>query len=160
MTPADLMWPQEDTDRAVSMWKAGHSASVIGETVGKSRNAVIGKMHRLGLKNSDRTVTTRVPKKRVQKPKLKAAFVPAADDPSLIKDPDRVHPFDAAIPMRQRKQTWELTSKTCRFPVGVPGASDFFHCGGKVLDGYVYCEDHAARCLVPVEPIVIGGNIR
>jgi GcrA cell cycle regulator len=155
-----MIWTPEDTEKAVTRWKEGYAASLIAEELKVTRNAVIGKLHRMGLTNSDRPKETRIRKKSVYRPRqktTKAAFTPAPDDPILITDPDRLHPFDAAIPKKQRRQTWELTSKMCKFPVGRPGASDFFHCGGKQLEGYVYCESHAARCLIPTQPIMLGG---
>ena len=155
-------WTAEAAEKVSALWKSGLAASLIGEELGRSRNSVIGKIHRMGLCNASRPQEIRIRKKPVYQPRPKkprAAFTPAPEDRSLIANPDRLHPFDAAIPKKQRRQTWELTDKTCKFPVGVPGASDFFHCGGRSLEGYVYCADHAARCLVPAVAINESGII-
>lgn len=42
-------WPQTDIERLTNLWKLGHSTSQIGAIVGKSRSAVLGKVHRLKL---------------------------------------------------------------------------------------------------------------
>jgi GcrA cell cycle regulator len=149
-------WAPEAAEKAAALWKSGLSASFIADELKVTRNAVIGKLHRMGLSKS------RVRKKPVFRPKpktFKAKFTTAPEDESLAANPDRLHPFDAAIPKKQRRQTWELTSKTCRWPIGIPGHRDFGHCGGKTLDGYVYCRNHCERAFVPTQAICEAGII-
>jgi GcrA cell cycle regulator len=153
-------WTAEAAETVSALWKSGLTASLIADELGRTRNSVIGKLHRMGLSNSDRPQEIRVRKKPVYRPRPKkprAAFTPAPEDKSLIANPDRLHPFDAAIPKKQRRQTWELTDKTCRFPVGIPGATSFFHCGASPLSGYKYCVDHVERCYTPVQPVSEAG---
>ena len=158
-----MNWLPEAAEKAASLWKSGLAASLIAVQLEKTRNAVIGKIHRMGLKNTDRPPESRVRKKPVFKPRAEkpavqvAAFVPVPEDPELITDPDRIHPDDAAIPESQRRQIWELTSQTCKFPVGRPGAPDFFCCAAPVLEGYIYCSNHCARAYRPAEPISLVG---
>lgn len=158
-----ILWAPEAVEKAVCLWNAGLSGHLIAEELNKTRNAVMGKIFRLGLKNSARPPESRVRKKPVFKPRApkpevqKAAFVPVPEDPELITDPDRIHPDDAAIPMKQRRQIWELTSQTCKFPVGRPGMGDFFCCGAKPLDGYIYCGPHCARTYKPADPVSLEG---
>jgi GcrA cell cycle regulator len=52
---------------------------------------------------------------------------------------------DLSIPIDQRKKIDELTSETCRWPVGTPGSKGFFFCGGQTVVGDVYCKTHAKR---------------
>ena len=158
-----IYWAPEAAEQAASLWKSGWAASLIANELEKTRNAVIGKIHRMGLKNTDRPAESRLRKKPVFKPRVakvevqQAAFVPVPEDPELITDPDRIHPDDAAIPESQRRQIWELTSQMCKFPVGRPGASDFFCCGAKPMDGCIYCRSHAERCFKPADPISLVG---
>ncbi len=154
------MWTAEAAEKVSALWKSGLAASLIAEELGRTRNAVIGKIHRMGLCNASRPQEIRIRKKPVYRPRPKnprAAFTPAPEDRSLIANPDRLHPFDAAIPKKQRRQTWELTGKTCKFPVGVPGDVGFFHCGGTSLTGFPYCSDHCARAFAPTQPINEAG---
>lgn len=158
-----IFWAPEAAEQVVCLWKAGLSGHLIAEKLNKTRNAVMGKIFRLGLKNDARPPEIRVRKKPVFKPRperletQKAAFVPVPEDPELITDPDRVHPDDAAIPESQRRQIWELTSQMCKFPVGRPGAVGFFFCAAPVLEGYIYCRSHAGRCFRPADPVSIVG---
>ena len=51
-------WPPADTEIAVLMWKEGRSAAEIGRRLSRTRNAIIGKIHRLGLCRKDQAKTT------------------------------------------------------------------------------------------------------
>ena len=153
-------WTAEAAEKVSALWKSGLAASLIADELGRTRNAVIGKIHRMGLCNASRPQEIRIRKKPVYRPrpqKPKAAFTSAPEDDSLKDNPDRLHPFDVAIPKKQRRQTWELTEKTCKFPVGIPGDPSFFHCGGIPLNGYIYCESHVERCYTPTQPVSEAG---
>lgn len=52
---------------------------------------------------------------------------------------------DSDIPAAQRCTISSLTNETCRWPIGDPGTPSFFFCGGKAIDGYPYCPHHAKR---------------
>lgn len=52
---------------------------------------------------------------------------------------------DEHIPLEQRKALHELTSKTCRWPVGDPCKPGFFYCGAEPFAHWPYCKDHCAR---------------
>lgn len=54
-----MVWTRERVDTLETMWRAGHSAATIAERLGCSRNAVIGKVHRLGLADQDRSRAVR-----------------------------------------------------------------------------------------------------
>ena len=155
-----MIWTMEAAEQAASLWKSGLAASLVAEELGRTRNSVIGKLHRMGLTDSSRPQEIRIRKKPVYRPRPqrpKAAFTPAPEDDSLKDNPDRLHPFDAAIPQKQRRQTWELTEKTCKWPIGIPGHPDFAHCGGESLEGYIYCESHCSRAFQPAQPISMVG---
>jgi GcrA cell cycle regulator len=68
--------------------------------------------------------------------------------PPLERDPAPTV-NDLAIPMKQRRTLMELTSKTCRFPVGYPGSADFFFCGAIPRDDSPYCTGHYRRSIQP-----------
>jgi hypothetical protein len=62
---------------------------------------------------------------------------------------------DVHIPQRQRRTLMQLKGRTCRWPVGDPGDSSFFFCGGVTERGQAYCPIHHARAsyAVPLAPI-------
>jgi GcrA cell cycle regulator len=63
-------------------------------------------------------------------------------------EPDPVA-FDNVVPMNQRRTLLELTEDTCHWPVGDPGSSEFFFCGGKALGGLPYCAHHSRVAYQP-----------
>ncbi len=117
------------------------SARQIGVGLGISRNAVIGKVERLGLNlpnhgdhNNKRTFRKIAPAKITVRPTMR---------PEPPMPPQPVD--DQAIPQAQRRTLLELGSETCRWPCGNPGDSDFFFCGATPEDGRPYCSAHCAR---------------
>ena len=63
-------------------------------------------------------------------------------------EPDPIA-FDNVVPMNQRRTLLELTEDTCHWPVGDPGSSEFFFCGGKALGGLPYCAHHSRVAYQP-----------
>jgi GcrA cell cycle regulator len=147
-------WTDERVGLLRKLWDDGHSASAIAcELGGVTRNAVIGKVHRLGLLGRAKAPPKghrrrpRVPAQvRLARPPLQSsmalvpAFEQAAPEPELIDD--------SVIPMGQRCALLELTAETCHWPVGNPASADFFFCGGKTTMG-PYCGYHSRVAYQP-----------
>jgi hypothetical protein len=75
-----------------------------------------------------------------------SGFKPAKKvEPACLPMVYQVNKGDLSIHRDQRKTINELTSETCRWPVGTPGSREFFFCGGQTLDGNVYCKTHTKR---------------
>jgi GcrA cell cycle regulator len=132
---------------------------------GASRNAVLGKVRRLGItalrahprrsrhstRRGNRAVSSHaIPDHlRASRPAewnwpFPAWIVDArlhADNEPYVDNPGN----DADIPSAQRRSLLDLNSRTCRWPVGDPGGSDFFFCGAPPLVGRPYCAEHCAR---------------
>lgn len=133
-------WLEERIMILKQRWVEGASAGVIAKELGVSRNAVIGKVHRLGLEArkkhpvGGRPVSTH---KRVRKPILKLIPPPIADE---------------LIPIDQRRHFLELTPKCCRWPIGDPHSGfwdgDLFFCGAEAVEGKPYCAPHAWRAVM------------
>ena len=126
----------------------GLSASAIAAELGEgfTRNAVIGKVHRLGISRKQQRCTSfpRTSFPRIihrKKPSLKTMknYVP---DEQLADI--RAIEFNSTIPVHQRKSLMQLTNFTCRFHVGDPCKDDGFFCGGKadLNGGRSYCAFH------------------
>lgn len=150
-------WTDERVERLKEMWAEGLSCSQIAAELGGglTRNAVIGKVTRLGLPLRKKN---RVPQRRphsnfkfkTRKPKRiegkNAARVRPVEDWKIEPEPyvqDTL--VDAEIPIAQRKTLMELTDQTCRWPVGDVGESNFFFCGAMPTRGKPYCAAHCAR---------------
>ena len=156
-----MSWTDDRVDLLKKLWSEGLSASQIAGRLGSvTRNAVIGKVHRLGL--SGRATTSRMkthrPRvrmanpKRAVKPRFAAAGNPAVR--ALYNDADAyVLPAEELIiPLAERKTIQTLTECSCRWPIGDPQLAEFHFCGKTKVPGLPYCEVHARRAFQPAVP--------
>ena len=143
------MWTDEKVKILKDLWGKGKTASQIAEIIGGiSRNAVIGKAHRLNLsaklksrvfrenistKNLD---TNKIENKNVGKRRLSRSKFK-----SLLIEKD----FEPENP----KQLEELDENTCKWPVGHPDESSFYFCGRKSLKDFSYCKLHLLYAFQP-----------
>jgi GcrA cell cycle regulator len=135
------------------LWADGLSASQIAaELGGITRNAVIGKVHRLGLSGRAKSPSSAAPRPRkARSPTMMR--VPRAHirgntalayDYAVEPEPELIE-----IPIEQRKTLLQLTEATCHWPVGDPGSGDFFFCGGEASEGSPYCSYHSRVAYQP-----------
>ena len=155
-----MSWTDERVELLKKLWGEGLSASqVAAELGGVTRNAVIGKVHRLGLSGRAKTTSTaqRARRSRPANPRpsrtssnaaptmgataLKADAKPqAAPQPKAQTKPEE----DAVVvPISKRASILTLTENTCKWPIGDPGDGDFHFCGHKSEPGAPYCKYHA-----------------
>lgn len=175
-----MAWTDDRVEVLKKMWGEGKSASQIAKELGGvTRNAVIGKVHRLGLSNrvtsakattkkdttkpKTKTVTTSsspitetrvtVPKATnipPRKPIIKAGQ-PLPPQPSANEVSKEALAKVAKIEKKAKKLTlMELTERTCKWPVGDPATDDFWFCGLGVETGKPYCEAHNAVAFQPM----------
>lgn len=141
-----MTWTVQRIELLKKLWADGLSCSQIAHQLGGvTRNAVIGKVHRLNLPTrlkANSQPRTRTP----QRPRLiRNAHAIMVSVTEVIEPPSVVDMF---IPLFQRKTLMELENSHCRFPVGEPGTEAFFFCGdpsANVAGGHPYCAGHAAR---------------
>ena len=140
-----MSWTEEKVAKLKELWGKGNTASQIAEIIGGiSRNAVIGKAHRLNLsaKIKTRTATSNqnfensldekiVKSKRGRKNKFR----------SLIIEKD----FEPEKP----KQLEELDENSCKWPIGHPNESSFYFCGRSSLKDFSYCKLHLLYAYQP-----------
>ena len=140
-----MSWTDEKVSKLKELWGKGNTASQIAEIIGGiSRNAVIGKAHRLNLsakiktraatssKNFDTTIEeNNIKSKRGRKSKFQ----------SLIIEKD----FEPENP----KQLEELDENTCKWPIGHPDEKNFYFCGRSSLKDFSYCKLHLLYAYQP-----------
>jgi len=154
-----LTWSDDRVEQLKKLWEAGLSASQIAAELGNvTRNAVIGKVHRLGLSGRAKSPATAAPRQRKAarpaQPMMRVARPVARGNTALAQvfeveaEPDPVT-FDNVVPMNQRLSLLELNEATCHWPVGDPSSADFFFCGGKALAGLPYCAQHSRVAYQP-----------
>ena len=140
-----MSWNEEKVAKLRELWGKGSTASQIAEIIGGiSRNAVIGKAHRLNL--SAKIKTRNSPKNfdlsnsnnkknentvRGRRSKFK----------SLIIEKD----FEPENP----KQLEELDDNSCKWPIGHPNEKSFYFCGRSSLKDFSYCKLHLLYAYQP-----------
>jgi len=157
-----MSWTDERIATLKKMWKEGKSAAEIAKTLGKgvTRNAVIGKAHRMGLsgrpspiKKSAAPKKEAAPKKAVAKAAPPArgkkaatpAAAPTAKTAAPAKEVEDVKIFEKdVVPPGGGVALLDLTERMCKWPIGDPRDDDFTFCGLPIRPGTPYCPDHAA----------------
>lgn len=141
-------WTEENVERMRSLIADGHSAAEIAADLGCSRNAVIGKWHRLGMCSTTHTTPKRPKEPKEPRPrifqkrsKITGAILSSLKLPELAIEPND----DDLIPLAQRRTLIELTPSTCRWPVGEVRSRDFFFCGAAAVPDHPYCIAHCLR---------------
>jgi GcrA cell cycle regulator len=155
------MWTDERVELLKKLWNEGLSASQIAaELGGITRNAVIGKVHRLGLSGRAKSPASVAP--RARKPRASAALLRVArptlrGNTALARLPAYEVDYEpepentaAIVPIGQRCTLLELNESKCRWPIGDPGAPDFFFCGGKAVENLPYCAHHSRIAYQPI----------
>jgi GcrA cell cycle regulator len=128
-----MTWTDERTDRLRELYAEGHSCGYIARDIGGlTRNAIIGKIHRLGLRRPE-GADTNEPKE----PRRRRIM-----DIALPRLPIGKNHDGRAIPKTQRKSLLELRVRDCRFPFGEPGYPGFFFCGAPTVNLRPYCAIH------------------
>ncbi len=144
-----MSWTDERVEMLKRLWAEGLSASqVAAELGGVTRNAVIGKVHRLSL--SGRAKPAGGP--RLHRPRAPRA--PRAPRPSMIGNTalklfrapqPRQMPVieDVVVPIPLKATILTLSETTCRWPIGDPTEEDFCFCGHTPRETGPYCEYHS-----------------
>ena len=139
-----MSWTTEKVEKLKELWGKGNTASQIAEIIGGvSRNAVIGKAHRLNLSAKIKTKNSvnssfknnLIPDNTGQKRNRRSKFK------SLIIEKD----FEPENP----KHLEELTETSCKWPIGHPDEKDFYFCGRTSLKDFSYCKLHLLYAYQP-----------
>ncbi len=152
-----MEWTAKAIDLLRALWAEGHSTAEIGRRMGVTKNAIVGKAHRLDLparpspirkqeagvapssaasrrRPSVREATAPARRPAVQAPPPPARTVAAAPVPAPA--PSAVRHFPRA------------SFRSCCWPIGEPGTRDFRFCAAEADPGRPYCADHSAIAYV------------
>jgi GcrA cell cycle regulator len=172
-----MNWTDERVEKLKKLWSEGLSASQIAAQLGGvSRNAVIGKVHRLNLPGRAKAGGTQTAS-RPKRPAVAAAPRPsnftarpaAAARPAhrpagntLPKEeldvdfdmqseqlPVPANGNNVVVPMSRKLELTQLTERTCKWPIGDPLNDDFHFCGNESPDNSPYCTYHQRLAYQP-----------
>ena len=134
-----MSWTEARTDRLKELYAEGRSGGYIARDLGGiTRNAVIGKIYRLGLRPTpDISAKPRLAKV------VRNRYAHRVIDvhPTTVPLPE-LKSESEVVPESQRKSVMELTARDCRFPFGDPGDADFYFCGAHAVPTLPYCAHH------------------
>ncbi len=146
-------WTPERVNQLTKLWAAGNSAAQIaGEMGNVTRNAVIGKIHRLGLGGRMKVNGTLAPKReRSARARVRRAAHSGrrvSKVAAVLAEIPESQPAEATSPPTasfacRGVSLLELTDETCRWPIGDPGQPGFVFCGNRPLTVSPYCAHHA-----------------
>ncbi len=162
-----MSWTDERVELLRQLWLDGKSASQISAQLGNglTRNAVIGKVHRLGLAGRAKSPSSAAspprpaPTQRVAPRSSSGAGARTAvrgntalilsAEPTLETRP--VFHEDVVVPMSLRVTIVELKEAMCRWPLGDPTSSEFRYCGSPAPGAGPYCAHHGKLAYQPVQ---------
>ena len=140
-----MSWTEEKVAKLKELWGKGNTASQIAEIIGGiSRNAVIGKAHRLNLSAKIKTRSVASNKNienNLEEKDFKSRKGRKSKFRSLLIEKD----FEPENP----KQLEELDENSCKWPIGHPDEKSFYFCGRSSLKDFSYCKLHLLYAYQP-----------
>jgi GcrA cell cycle regulator len=165
-----MSWTDERIEQLKKLWGDGLSASQIASELGNvTRNAVIGKVHRLGLAGRAKSTAIQPQRQRkaappprvapatpvrVLSPTLVRGAVALKQEAILVAEAETMPALrmeDVVVAMSRRVSIMELKEGVCRFPLGDPMQPDFVYCGADCHVGTPYCGFHSRIAYQPNE---------
>ncbi|MBU8544146.1 MULTISPECIES: GcrA family cell cycle regulator [Roseomonadaceae] len=151
-------WTAEAIERLRALWAEGHSTAEIGRRMGVSKNAVVGKAHRLNLSARPSPIRREAPAERP------AATAPRLPRPASVAPRSTLSPSPSNAPVSLASVAPPAvvaapssvvrafprlgSTRSCCWPIGEPGTADFRFCTAEALSGKPYCSQHAAVAYV------------
>ena len=140
-----MSWNEEKVEKLKELWGKGSTASQIAEIIGGiSRNAVIGKAHRLNLSSKIKTRNT----------SSSQNFDNSSEENSSKQRKGRKSKFQSLIIEKDfepenPKKLEELDESSCKWPIGHPEEQSFYFCGRSSLKDFSYCKLHLLYAYQP-----------
>jgi GcrA cell cycle regulator len=165
-----MEWNDDIIVRLRSLWAEGHSTAEIGRRIAVSKNAVVGKAHRLGLAARPSPIRRDGPAAISARPQQPRRVVGPTLPPLVAAEMTETHqplprrPAQAAIAPAQRPTvaaappplvravpaSRPIRHSACCWPLGEPGTKSFRFCDVDALHGKPYCSEHAQLAYVRV----------
>lgn len=136
-------WTDESVEKLRQLWAQGLTANEIAKKLGVTKNAIVGKVHRLCLTARPSPI----------KVKDSEQELPLEQPVEEVKEAIEPQPVEESPKPRKAEELTniklvDLDSHTCRWPIGDPRDDDFCFCGKKVRSGQTYCDEHSMQAYV------------
>lgn len=154
-----MSWTDERVELLKKLWADGLSASQIAQQLGDvTRNAVIGKVHRLNLSGRAKPAASTP---RPRKPRASAGHRPTRTfvagntalkvhaPPAPRRAPAQIPIEDLVVPISLKVPLLKLNDQMCKWPIGDPTDEDFAFCGHRSFESHPYCEYHSRLAYQP-----------
>lgn len=147
-----MEWTAKAIDQLRALWAEGHSTAEIGRRMGVTKNAIVGKAHRLDLSGRPSPIRRPETAGAPAAPRRKPVRVEAPAIPAVVQAPPPPPPQAAPAPVAVAtvRHFPRASMRSCCWPIGEPGTRDFRFCGAEAASGKPYCTDHAAVAYVRV----------
>lgn len=162
-----MSWTDERVEVLKKLWGEGHSASQIAAQLGGvTRNAVIGKVHRLGLSGRGKNTRPAAARQKAARPARPTPRPTTSSPPThgalALKFEEDAAPVPVPLAEKQsatvsdlppnpkKLSIMALTDRVCKWPIGDPTSDEFYFCGHEAVPGIPYCRYHARIAYQPV----------
>lgn len=162
-----MEWTDEAIARLKALWAEGHSTAEIGRRMGVSKNAVVGKAHRLHLPARPSPIRRDSSSGRVRQPVVRRVTGPTLPPLASVPLVPASAPVRKDVVKEAAKPSFSVMSRpampisstprylgrptACCWPLGEPGTKNFRFCGGESMPGKPYCEEHAQLAYVKIK---------
>ena len=147
---ATIGWTEDRVSTLKKLWLEGLSASQLAKQLGGvTRNAVIGKVHRLGL--SGRAAPSQPSRPVLRTPRPARPAISAHHAPRRV-EPQQPHPtprMETYVEEPGSATVLTLGAHMCKWPIGDPASDGFTFCGRRIGDEGPYCVEHARVAYQP-----------
>lgn len=145
-----MAWTDDRVEKLRELWDKGLSASQIAKELaeGVTRNAVIGKAHRMGLASRPSPVKSDPAKRAAAAAAKKKAAAP------------KKAPATKVAPTTGKVSILNLTESICKWPIGHPGEANFHFCGKPSQPTFPYCANHCVEAYQVQQPRKTRRNTR
>ena len=153
-----MPWNNENVEQLRELWDQGLPTSQIGKILNFTKNAVVGKAHRIGLERRPSPI-----RRRIMKPDRKKARAPLM--PNLSFDVKNDNNLTKQSEVEKYKEKDRYLAKDllngkksigCEWPSGHPNESGFSYCGSEKVDGKPYCIKHCNKAYIAPEKAKVG----
>ncbi len=143
-------WTDEQVEELKKLWDQGLTTGEIGKALGVSKNAVVGKAHRLKLDSRPSPIRRGEDEPQPEQPATAPVEREKAAEVKKTVDA-KPAPAKKSADKKEKKKLFtvnDLTMTSCRWPIGDPKDADFHFCGKQALPDKPYCAEHAEMAYV------------